>query len=51
MLSVGNNFFYTKSLHCSLCFFDKGKRAELQDNVLFLDARNYYTVVDRTLNE
>ena len=51
MLSVGNNFFYTKSLHCSLWFFDKGKRAELQDNALFLDARNYYTVVDRTLNE
>ena len=51
MVSVGNNFFYTKSLHCSLWFFDKGKRAELQDNALFLDARNYYTVVDRTLNE
>lgn len=51
MLSVGNNFFYTKSLHCFLWFFDKGKRAELQDNVLFLNARNYYAVVDRTLNE
>ncbi len=51
MVSVGNNFFYTKSLPCSLWFFDKGKSAELQDKVLFLDARNYYTVVDRTLNE
>ena len=51
MVSVGNNFFYTKSLPCSLWFFDKGKREELQDKVLFLDARNYYTVVDRTLNE
>ena len=51
MVSVGNNFFYTKSLPCSLWFFDKGKRAELQDKVLFLDARNYYTAVDRTLNE
>lgn len=51
MVSVGNNFFYTKSLPCSLWFFDKGKSEELQDKVLFIDARNYYTVVDRTLNE
>ena len=28
MISVGNNFFYTKSLPCSLWFFDKGKPAE-----------------------
>lgn len=51
MVSVGNNFFYTKSLPCTLWFFDKGKPEELRDKVLFLDARNYYTVVDRTLNE
>ena len=51
MVSVGNNFFYTKSLPCSLWFFDKGKAEELKDKVLFIDARNYYTVVDRTLNE
>lgn len=51
MVSVGNNFFYTKSLPCSLWFFDKGKQEQLQDKVLFIDARNYYTVVDRTLNE
>ena len=51
MVSVGNNFFYTKSLPCSLWFFDKGKDAERLDKVLFIDARNYYTVVDRTLNE
>ena len=51
MMSVGNNFFYTKSLPCSLWFFDKGKPEALQDKVLFIDARNYYTVVDRTLNE
>ena len=51
MISVGNNFFYTKSLPCTLWFFDKAKRAENQDKVLFIDARNYYTVVDRTLNE
>lgn len=51
MLSVGNNFFYTKSLPCTLWFFDKAKREENKDRVLLIDARNYYTVVDRTLNE
>ena len=51
MISVGNNFFYTLSLPCTLWFFDKAKKEEIRDKVLFLDARNYYTVVDRTLNE
>lgn len=51
MISVGNNFFYTKSLPCSLWFFDKAKNDDIRDKVLFIDARNYYTVVDRTLNE
>lgn len=51
MISVGNNFFYTKSLPCSLWFFDKGKSEVIKDKVLFIDVRNYYTVVDRTLNE
>ena len=51
MVSVGNNFFYTKTLPCSLWFFDKRKVDAIKDKVLFIDARNYYTVVDRTLNE
>ena len=51
MISVGNNFFYTKSLPCSLWFYDKAKQDNLKDKVLLIDARNYYTVVDRTLNE
>ncbi len=51
MISVANNFFYTKSLPCTLWFFDKGKVDSIKDKVLFIDARNYYTVVDRTLNE
>ena len=50
MVSVGNNF-YTLSLPCSLWFFDRNKHADIRDKVLFIDARNYYTVVDRTLNE
>ena len=51
MVSVGNNFFYTLSLPCSLWFFDRNKNESIRDKVLFIDARNYYTVVDRTLNE
>ena len=51
MISVGVNFFYTKSLPCSLWFFNKAKGETIRDKVLFIDARNYYTVVDRTLNE
>lgn len=51
MVSVGNNFFYTLSLPCSLWFFDKGKKDNLRDKILFIDARNYFTVVDRNLNE
>ena len=51
LVSVGNNFFYTLSLPCSLWFFDRNKNAAIRDKVLFIDARNYFTVVDRTLNE
>lgn len=51
MISVSTNFFYTKSLPCSLWFFDKAKPEAARGKVLFIDARNYYTVVDRTLNE
>lgn len=51
MVSVGNNFFYTLSLPCSLWFFNKAKSEKTKDKVLFIDARNYYTVVDRNLNE
>ena len=51
MISVGNNFFYTKSLPCSLWFFDKGKKEAIKEKVLFIDSRNYFTTIDRTLNE
>lgn len=51
IVSVGNNFFYTKSLPCALWFFDKGKSKERQDTVLFLDAREVYTPVSRRINE
>ena len=44
-------FSSEQSLPCSLWFFDKGKKEALRNTVLFIDARNYYAVVDRTLNE
>lgn len=51
IVSVGNNFFYTKSLPSTLWFFDKGKPQELKNKVLMIDARNVYHKVNRTLNE
>ncbi|MEG0016460.1 MAG: class I SAM-dependent DNA methyltransferase, partial [Gordonibacter sp.] len=51
VLYVGNNFFYTKSLPCTLWFFDKGKPQELQDKTLFIDAQRYRTALDTTHNE
>lgn len=51
MLYVGNNFFYTKSLPCTLWFLDKGKPEKLKDRVLFIDAQRYHTAIDTTHNE
>jgi type I restriction enzyme M protein len=45
MVAIGPKFFYTRSLPCTLWFFDKGKPKERQDTVLMIDARNHYTVV------
>lgn len=51
MLYVGNNFFYTKSLPCTLWFLDKDKPQAIRDKVLFIDAQRYHTSVSTTLNE
>lgn len=45
MLAIGTKFFYTRSLPCTLWFFDKGKPEDLHDQVLMIDARNVYHVV------
>jgi len=45
MVAIGTKFFYTRSLPCTLWFFDKGKPEDLQDQVLMIDARNVYHVV------
>lgn len=45
MMAIGNKFFYTRSLPCTLWFLDKGKPDDLKDQVLMIDARNVYHVV------
>ena len=51
IVSVGNNFFYTRSLPCHLWFFDKGKREENKDKILMIDARNVFRQVTQTLRD
>ena len=51
IVSVGNNFFYTRSLPCHLWFFDKGKPEQNRDKILMIDARNTYRVVNSTIND
>jgi type I restriction enzyme M protein len=51
IVSVGNNFFYTRSLPCHLWFFDKGKPEANKDKILMIDARNTYRVVSSTIND
>lgn len=45
MIGIGNKFFYTRALPCTLWFFDKGKQKNLSDRILMIDARNIYHVV------
>lgn len=51
IVSVGNNFFYTRSLPCHLWFLDKGKPEASKNKILMLDARNTYRVVNSTIND
>ena len=51
IVSIGNNFFYTRSLPCHLWFFNKGKKAEKKDKILMIDARNTYRKVTSTIND
>ena len=52
MVSVGSNFFMNVTLPCTLWFLDKGKRnTDRADKVLFIDAREIFTQVDRAHRE
>lgn len=48
MLTLPSNMFYTVTLPATLWFFDKGKTDE---GILFIDARNVYTQIDRAHRE
>ncbi|HRZ63114.1 MAG TPA: N-6 DNA methylase, partial [Rubrivivax sp.] len=48
MLTLPSNLFYTVTLPATLWFFDKGKA---DDRVLFIDARNVFTQIDRAHRE
>lgn len=53
MVAIGNNFFYTRSLPCTLWFFDRAKEndADKKDKVLMLDARKIYRKVTSKVND
>ena len=44
MLTLPSNMFYTVTLPATLWFFDKNKK---DDKILFIDARNIFTQIDR----
>lgn len=53
MMAIGNNFFYTRSLPCTLWFFDRAKEQDdnRKDKVLMLDARKIYRKVTQKIND
>ena len=48
MLTLPSNMFYTVTLPATLWFFDKAKQ---DDRILFIDARNIFTQIDRAHRE
>ena len=48
MLTLPSNMFYTVTLPATLWFFD---RAKADDRILFIDARNIFTQIDRAHRE
>lgn len=52
MLTLPSNMFYTVTLPATLWFFDKGKAPRgLDERILFIDARNVFTQIDRAHRE
>ncbi|HOW28293.1 MAG TPA: class I SAM-dependent DNA methyltransferase [Elusimicrobiota bacterium] len=52
VISVGNNFFYTVTLPCTLWFFDRGKgKTSRKNDVLFIDSRHIFRQIDRAHRE
>jgi type I restriction enzyme M protein len=48
MMTLPSNMFYTVTLPATLWFFDKAKKDK---NILFIDARNIFTQIDRAHRE
>jgi type I restriction enzyme M protein len=51
IVSVGNNFFYTRSLPCHVWFYNKGKKPENKNKILMIDARNTFRKVSTTISD
>lgn len=49
MVALPSNMFITVTLPATLWFFDRGR--ERKDKILFIDARNIFTQVDRALRK
>jgi type I restriction enzyme M protein len=53
MVSIGTKFFYTRSLPCTLWFFDRAKETnpDRKDKTLMLDLRDVYRKVSSNLHD
>jgi type I restriction enzyme M protein len=53
MVSIGTKFFYTRSLPCTLWFYDRAKEAdpERSDKTLMLDLRDVYRKVSSSIHD
>ncbi len=53
MVSIGTKFFYTRSLPCTIWFYDRAKEKDAQkaDTTLMLDLRDVYRKVSSNLHD
>ncbi len=49
IVSISNNFFYTRSLPCHIWFFNKNKKSK--ETILMIDARNTFRKVNQKIND
>jgi type I restriction enzyme M protein len=49
IVSISNNFFYTRTLPCHIWFFNKNKQDK--DSILMIDARNTFRKVNSKIND
>jgi type I restriction enzyme M protein len=51
IIRIGEKFFYTRTLPCTLWFFDRGRPKARKGKTLMLDARNIHRVVSRRVHD